>query len=69
MPMYQKECDKSNIFAYEVGKGFIDVEFKGGTIYRYSLETVGADTLQAMIVHAEAGEGLNAIINKLAKKS
>ncbi|GAA6190345.1 hypothetical protein NBRC116597_02640 [Phaeobacter sp. NW0010-22] len=69
MPRYRDVDHDSNVFAYEVGQNFIDVEFKGGATYRYSLASVGAEALQTMIALAEAGEGLNSFINRRVRKS
>lgn len=59
----------SGVQAYDVGETHIDVQFKGGTVYRYTSASVGAANLDRMINLAQAGEGLNAFINKFVRRS
>lgn len=46
----------------------IEVEFGDGSIYGYSESSAGASNVQKMIQLANAGQGLNAWINKNVRK-
>lgn len=59
----------SGVQAYEVGEAHIDVQFKGGAVYRYTSNSVGAANLDRMVNLALAGEGLNAFINESVRRS
>ena len=59
----------SGVEAYEVGKAHIDVQFRGGAVYRYTSTSVGAAKLDRMVDLARAGEGLNAFINTFVRRS
>ncbi|MAL98203.1 MAG: hypothetical protein CL583_07095 [Alteromonadaceae bacterium] len=54
----------SGIVAYKLGRGFIDVQFEDGTVYRYDDGHPGAAAVEAMGKLAQAGAHLNTYINK-----
>lgn len=63
MKPYQDMEGESGIFAYEFGDDWIDVQFKGGHIYRYCAVDIGSAAVRKMKRLAEAGDGLNTYIN------
>ena len=42
----------------------ITVEFKGGSLYRYTYASAGKDAIEAMKVLARSGDGLNSYIRR-----
>lgn len=57
----------SGVRAYEIGQSHIDVEFKGGSVYRYTSSSVGEGNLNQMVRLARSGDGLNSFINRVVK--
>jgi hypothetical protein len=45
----------------------IEVTFGDGSVYTYTVESVGRDDLAGMILLAKAGAGLNSFINKYVR--
>ncbi|NDV01542.1 hypothetical protein [Pseudoroseicyclus tamaricis] len=64
MRTYADSAGTSGIEAYAVGPDHIDIAFRSGGTYRYSLDSVGEERLATMIELAEAGSGLNTYINQ-----
>jgi len=52
----------SGVTAYEIGEDFISVQFRGGTIYKYSNSSCGIDAVQAMTNLALNSNGLSTYI-------
>ncbi len=63
MEPYRDWDHDSGVQAFEIGEGQIDVQFKTGSIYRYTSSSVGSANLERMMALARAGEGLNSFIN------
>lgn len=63
MEPYRDWDQDSGVQAFEIGEGQIDVQFKTGSIYRYTTSSVGSANLERMMALARAGEGLNSFIN------
>ena len=57
----------SNVYAYQYGEDYIDVQFFGGKVYRYSYRSAGHEKVEEMKKCATAGRGLNSYIMKYAK--
>lgn len=62
MKPYRNLSARSGVVAYAIGKDFIDVEFSGGSRYRYSVASAGADDIGEMKRRAVAGRGLSTFI-------
>ncbi len=69
MPIYKDTDGDSGVHSYEFGEGWIDVTFTKGGSYRYDESSPGSGHVHAMIQLAEAGNGLNAYINKHVRKN
>jgi hypothetical protein len=52
-----------------LGGDYIDVRFKTGWTYRYSYRSAGTSAVETMKQLAASGHGLNAYINRHAKKA
>lgn len=63
MEPYRDWDQDSGVQAFEICEGQIDVQFKSGSIYRYTTSSVGSENLERMLALARAGEGLNSFIN------
>ena len=63
MQRYANKGGDSGVVAYEIGDGFIIVEFSDGSRYKYTNRSVGETHFRAMLRLAKEGEGLNAYIN------
>lgn len=64
MKPYQNRTGKSGIVAYDYDDTSIRVQFHDGKTYEYSIARIGASNLAILKRCADAGEGLNAAINK-----
>ena len=64
---YEDIDNDSNVAAYEIGAGMIRVQFKDGSIYRYTNSSAGAENIRQMIQLARSGDGLNSFINKYVR--
>lgn len=64
MTPYKNLGGKSNVRAYELGDGTIDVQFRDYSIYTYTNESAGADNIAHMHDLAVRGSGLNSFINR-----
>ena len=59
----------SGVKEYRLGEDYIDVRFYGtDAIYRYTYILTGKGNVEKMKECATNGEGLNALINKVARK-
>lgn len=67
MVLYRNLGGNSNIHAFLIGTEFIDVQFNGGKIYRYSYYSAGKEKVEQMKRLARQGQGLNSYIMKYAK--
>ena len=67
MKPYSNKNGNSGVIAYESGKGFIDIAFIGGDIYRYTNASAGKTAIDRMIELAKAGEGLSTYISQHVK--
>ena len=61
MTRYANLSGKSNVYAYEIGSTYIDVEFRDGSVYRYSYASAGSYNVEKKDL-AEQGYGLNGYI-------
>ncbi|MBZ0259237.1 MAG: hypothetical protein K8F90_01355 [Hyphomicrobiales bacterium] len=70
MPKYTDRDGDSGISRFEYGSDWIEVEFERGNerVYRYTYASAGAGHVEKMKRLADAGEGLNAYINKQVAK-
>ena len=67
MTFYKNLGGNSNIHAFSIGNDFIDVQFNGGKIYRYSYYSAGKEKVEQMKKLAIQGQGLNSYIMRCAK--
>ena len=68
MEQYKNVNGNSNVKAFSCGTNYIDVQFRGGTIYRYSYKSAGDLKVEQMKRLAVQGRGLNSYIMRNAKK-
>lgn len=64
MVPYKNLSGESGVIAYAIGKGFIDVRFVDGGVYRYTRASVGAADLATMQELARQGRGLSSFISR-----
>ena len=57
----------SGILNTLIAPDYIDVEFKGSNVYRYTENSVGSENLTIMKNLAMNGSGLNGFINKVVR--
>lgn len=69
MQIYKNLGGNSNISSFEMGTDFIDVQFNGGAIYRYSYKSAGSNHIEYMKTLAIQGYGLNSYINRNVRKN
>ncbi len=67
MILYKNLGGNSNIHAFSIGIDFVDVQFNGGKIYRYSYYSAGKEKVEKMKRLAMQGQGLNSYIMRYAK--
>lgn len=53
----------SGVTGYDIGDDYIMVQFRGGALYVYTADRIGADRLETMKQLAVRGWGLNTYIN------
>jgi len=58
MNTYGNVAGNSGVYAYALGKDYIDVEFNSGRTYRYNREVTGRRNVRIMKRLAKAGQGL-----------
>ena len=68
MTPYRDWDHNSGVRAYDIGQSHIDVQFKDGSVYRYTSLSAGQANINHMARLAQAGDGLNAFINQVVKK-
>ena len=68
MEKYSDLGRNSNIYAYEIGSDYINVQFKDGSIYKYTYSSAGTTNIEQMKKLAINGKGLNSFINTSVKK-
>lgn len=67
MQPYKNLGGNSNVKAFDIGDNYIDVEFNGGDIYRYSYKSAGRNKIEQMKKLALEGYGLNSYIMRNAR--
>ena len=68
MQIYKNVGGGSNIRAYSLGENYIDVQFNGGAVYRYSYASAGKEKVEKIKNLAIQGVGLNSFIMRYARK-
>ena len=68
MQPYKNLGGNSNIHAFSIGEDYIDVQFNGGAVYRYSYKSAGSVKVEEMKRLATNGVGLNSYIMRNARK-
>ncbi|CAH2797256.1 MAG: hypothetical protein CPDRYMAC_4620 [uncultured Paraburkholderia sp.] len=63
MERYRNLNGHSGVAAYEIGDDFMRVRFNSGTVYLYTMESVGAQHLTALKQRTWRGQGLSAYIS------
>jgi hypothetical protein len=69
MQRYRNLSGHSGVVAYEIGDDFVRVRFNSGTVYLYTMESVGAQHLDALKQRAGRGQGLGTYISQHAEVS
>lgn len=69
MERYSDIDRDSGVVKYEAGSDFIRVQFSDGSQYLYTYSSAGRHHIERMKQLAQRGDGLNAYINKHAKKA
>lgn len=67
MTLYSDLGGNSNIYAFSLGVDYVDVQFNGGKVYRYSYNSAGKEKVEQMKNLAIQGHGLNSYIMKYAR--
>lgn len=67
MVIYKNLGGNSNIYAFSIGDDYINVQFNGGRIYKYSYRSAGIDKVEQMKKLAVQGQGLNSYIMRKAR--
>ena len=67
MTPYKNPEGHSGVAAYRIGRDYIDVEFAGGDIYRYTSASAGRTHLAIMKKLARAGQGLSTFISQAVR--
>lgn len=68
MTPYRDWDHDSGVRAYDIRQSHIDVQFKDGSVYRYTALSAGQANLDHMARLARAGDGLNAFINQAVRR-
>lgn len=69
MQRYESKDRHTGVIAFQLGKDYIDVEFRDGRIYRYSFTKPGKPAVTEMKRLATKGKGLTTYINKYVRKN
>ncbi len=69
MKPYRDLSGTSGITGYESGNDYLDLEFEGGTIYRYDCTKPGQKHVDKMKLLAAAGKGLATYVNQHVRKN
>ena len=64
---YQNNGGNSNVIAFQIEDDYIDVQFGGGKVYRYSYNSAGKSKVEEMKKLALSGSGLNSYIMRNAR--
>lgn len=67
MTLYKNLGGNSNIYAFAIGIDYIDVQFNGGKVYRYSYYSASKVKVEHMKNLAMQGYGLNSYIMRNAR--
>lgn len=67
MQPYANRSGDSGVVAFEVGRGWIKVEFANGTTYLYNAFEPGPAAVAEMQRLAKAGEGLSTYVSRVVK--
>ncbi len=62
MERYQNLSGDSGIYAYEIERESIGIQFRDGTYYLYTYNSAGEAAVEQMKMLAGAGRGLNSYI-------
>lgn len=62
MQIYKNLGGNSGVRAFAIGGDYIDVQFDGGKVYRYSYRSAGIEKVEEMKKRAIEGCGLNSYI-------
>jgi hypothetical protein len=68
MEKYKDATGISGVFAFEIGKDHIKVQFKDGRAYLYNYTTPGRSMVEEMKRLAKKGEGLTTFINQQVRE-
>ena len=68
MQRYLNLGGNSNVTGFEINPNYIDVEFGGNAVYRYSYASAGINNVERMKSLAVEGVGLNSYIMTYCKK-
>lgn len=68
MQLYKNLGRDSGVYGYELGDGFIRVQFLDGAIYLYTHSSAGEQNINEMHRLAECGQGLNSYIGRVVRK-
>lgn len=64
MQRYANRSGRSGVFAYQIGKDAITVEFVSGDRYEYTVASASAGNIARMCQLAEEGQGLSTFISR-----
>lgn len=68
MQPYANLGGDSGVAYFEIGNGYIVVQFKDGMNYKYTAQSAGTENISEMQSLALAGRGLNSFISKYVRK-
>jgi len=63
MKLYKKLNKDSGVYAYEIGRTHIKIQFNDGSTYLYTYSDTGKKNVDRMKKLAELGKGLTTYIN------
>jgi hypothetical protein len=64
MHPYKNANRDTGVVDYEIGKDNISIKFRDGSVYLYSVDSAGAETIKQMKALAKKGTGLTTYINQ-----
>ncbi len=67
MKIYMNFTEDAGVDAYDYGKDWVWVQFKNGSVYEYTQDSVGEQVIKGMRDRALLGRDLNPYIEKYAK--
>lgn len=68
MQQYKNLGGNSNVRTFSIGEDYVDVQFNGGSVYRYSYRSAGAAKVEQMKRLALGGCGWNSYIMRYARQ-